>query len=145
MKDFKEYNIPQAMIEADRWHLWKLTDDGRKIPMQINGQNAKSNDPSTWCTFTEALEHYIIAPENVYMAFELGDGFWGVDFDDAFTDDGFARDWTNKVKGMIQGNAYLEYSPSGTGMKAVLIGERPEGLSRKKYVMDQRVVPRGSG
>jgi primase-polymerase (primpol)-like protein len=46
--------IPEEIRELKQWHNWKDC-NGIKIPIQVNGDNAKSNDPSTWSSFDEAV------------------------------------------------------------------------------------------
>ena len=46
-------NIPEELKALPQWHVWKSV-NGTKVPLQVNGQPAKANDPDTWTTYDEA-------------------------------------------------------------------------------------------
>lgn len=128
------YYVPMEMREADRWHHWEYV-DGAKVPFVVNRKDrrAKSNDPSTWTSYEKAWSGLT---EDRRMAFELGDGFMGVDFDNAFDEDGIKmREWAWHIYKELHGKAYIEHSPSGTGFKATFFGMKPEGM-RSRFPMD---------
>jgi primase-polymerase (primpol)-like protein len=102
--------IPEVLRAVGRWVLWLyLLRDGRwtKVPHRPSGAFAKSNDPSTWCSFDEAL-----AASRRFdgIGFMLGDGWSGIDFDDV-TD--AAQLYLRRIA------SYLERSPGGDGYKAI--------------------------
>ena len=47
--------IPEELKQLRQWHVWKQTDK-TKIPVQVNGSAAKSNDPDTWTDFETASD-----------------------------------------------------------------------------------------
>jgi hypothetical protein len=102
-----------------RWHNWRDV-DGTKIPIQVNGNAAKSNDPDTWTDFETADA---FGP----LAFELGDGFCGVDLDNCLDVFGELRSWAWKIVEKFDGVAYMEISPSGRGIKFITRGRKPVG------------------
>lgn len=114
------------MMEARNWHLWRM-ENGRKIPYQVDGvSKAKSNDPATWASYEEAVEA-MESLEGFQLAFTLGtddDNFTGIDADDAFAEDGSLHPWAKELYELIKDFSYVEYSPSGTGFKAVLINSK---------------------
>src|SRR5262249_39661679 len=97
-----------------------------KIPLiPITLKPARTNDPDTWGTLTDALTTYSDGKADG-IGFVLGDGVVGVDLDDcrcprAGELDGWAlRD----VKGL---NTYGEVSPTATGVKLLAFAELPPG------------------
>jgi hypothetical protein len=133
-------NIPEAMRKARRWVLWdyQLRDDPRggywtKVPLSASDTPAKSTSPSTWLPFDPAVRLY-----NVYknsrnavagIGFVLGEdreaGVWwsGADFDHIVSPEHGIVPWAAEALATLQGIAYREYSPSGTGAKVVLQGQ----------------------
>lgn len=122
MKQDKYDLIPQEMKERDRWVNWKLEKrDGEmaKMPYQSKlGNNpppAKSNDPKTWSNYASA---YMCAPYNSGIGFVLGDHLGGIDIDKIYGKDDEEKPIPDILKPLI-GKAYMEISPSGTGIKAI--------------------------
>ena len=121
--------IPVSMRSPDvvRWSIWQKQPDGRKIPRRVIENDAwtcrkpcKSNDPSTWVSFRDALRCYFQAQGELNgLTFALGDGWCGFDFDDVIVDgklDPQAASWLARIGG------YQEVSQSGKGVKAILRG-----------------------
>jgi len=122
-----------VMKSVDQWHLWRM-ESGQKIPYQVDGVNrAKSNDPETWSSWSEAVESLDRLGDGWELAFTLGERglFTGIDFDDAYDSDGLGqtqpRDWAVEVFDAIKDRCYAETSPSGTGFKAIILGQKPDG------------------
>jgi hypothetical protein len=111
--------IPSELQQLKRWHNWKDV-DGTKIPIQVNGAAAKSNDPTTWTDFETASTFGM-------LAFELGDGYCGVDLDNCLDVFGELRSWAWKIVDRFDGVAYMEISPSGQGIKFITRGRKPVG------------------
>ncbi len=143
--------IPSALTSRRQWMLWKYeTAKGKggkptKVPYQTNGSPAASNNPATWCSFTEAARAYEQGNAGFSgMGFALkdGDGLTGIDLDgciavtvDAST--GFADPETiafaknergeiaEEIYVKFAGKAYIEISPSGTGLRMFVKGAAP--------------------
>ncbi|MCC9603530.1 DUF3987 domain-containing protein [Stieleria sp. JC731] len=99
--------------------------NGTKIPKQLNGANARTNDPSTF-------ESYDAVSELEYKAFVIqeSDALTGVDLDDCLeTVDGelILRDWAKPIVRRLNPVAYGEISPSGTGIKFLTRGSKLAG------------------
>lgn len=131
------YNgIPSELKAPSCWDTWKwVVEKGkrRKVPHQINGQKARSNDPSTWTTF-----------ESAYTAFtETEDGFDGIcwmmpttpgkcvfiDVDDC-VEDGVIAPWAIDVINRF--NSYTEISQSGRRIHIIVEAKKPIKRCRKK-------------
>ena len=88
-----------------------------KVPM------AKSNDIRTFTTFTEAKKLLAKAQQtykgkNVGLGFGLFGPFCGIDIDHCVNDDGIISDTASRIMDMFDG-AYMELSPSGTGVHII--------------------------
>ena len=104
--------VPSALRSLDQWIRWGYDERGRKIPYQVNGRKAKSNDPSTWSSF--AVAH--AAGEQLGFCFAENGGLFGLDLDgcrDPAT--GQIAEWAQAVINELA--SYSEVSPSGTGVK----------------------------
>lgn len=110
--------IPAALKKEPRWVPWKWHHNGSKWTKKPTVK--WQTDPTSWRTFDEAYS------AGVGVAFVLGDGFAGLDFDDC-------RDQcTHELKPAAQAivdilATYTEISPSLTGLKAICIGTLPVG------------------
>lgn len=130
--------IPAELKALPQWVLWKLVPDDsgkpRKLPFQINGQLAKSNDSTTWATFDAALVAYQRGSWlGIGCMFSKDDPFCGLDFDGCRDPEtGAIDDWALDHLGQFV--TYTEVSPSGTGFKLWLRGSLPETFSDGKPV-----------
>jgi hypothetical protein len=118
-------NVPESIKEMPRWHVWNYSREGVKIPLQLDGRPAKSNDPATWGSFEDA-----VSCSKFYqgVAFELGDGpLVGIDLDNCFDDADQIRPWAIRVLARFDGVAYAEVSPSGRGIKLLTAGRKTAG------------------
>jgi len=104
--------IPEELRNLQQWHCWKSV-DGTKIPVQVNGQTAKSNDPTTWTDFNTADAASVNFSG---LAFEIAEPYCGIDLDNCLDDDG-VKQWAWSILGRFDGVAYAEISPSGKGIK----------------------------
>jgi hypothetical protein len=117
-----------------RWVLWRLEMvtnakgelSPTKVPYQLGGYHAKSNDPSTWCTYAEA-----IAKVGAYtgVGVMMGGGLGCTDLDHCVVN-GKIMPWARAI--IIGLNSHSEFSPSGTGVH--ILGEdiKLPGKGRKK-------------
>lgn len=117
-------SIPQELKELRQWIVWRY-EDGAKIPYTTCGKRAKTNDQSTWGTFGEAVavaDHF----EGVAFVFSDSDGYCGVDLDDCVVDK-IVEPWAEEILRKFSGVAYIELSPSGTGVKLITRAKKPAG------------------
>src|ERR1035441_1918477 len=113
-----------------RWVLWRFIlkpgkDKPDKVPFQVNGKMARTNDPCTWSTYAEC-EAVVSGFDGIGPVLGKVDGVsvWGVDIDgccDALTGK-FSAESREVVIGL---DSYGEYSPSGTGCHVFGIGALP--------------------
>jgi hypothetical protein len=114
--------IPSDMAYERRWLNWRTElRDGKwtKVPVDPHtGANAKSNDPETWGTLTDAWEHAL--ERDLGIGFALGDGWLGVDIDDCTSKGGPVEPWVDEW--LRSHAAYAERSVSGTGVHVITRG-----------------------
>lgn len=115
--------MPPELCEIPRWLVWK----GDKVPYCANAVNSKasSTDPNTWATFSQAQTAF---EEGGYLGvgFVLaGDGIVGVDLDKCVD----AGEPAPAAMGLLDrvGCKYIEFSPSGTGLRGFGYGDNIEG------------------
>lgn len=89
--------IPAELRTERRWVLWKLVrKNGRwtKLPVRPDGSPASSTDSATWTDFDTAWAAWQQNPRRFAgLMFALGDGWCGVDLDDARAADGTLLPW----------------------------------------------------
>jgi primase-polymerase (primpol)-like protein len=144
-------NIPRELRKKAQWVLWKYVwnpkkkrkdgsglkgDWGKPLFSARTGRHASSTDPSGWATFKEALAAYrdggwdgvgfIPLPE---------DGLVGIDLDTCRDPDtGDIEPWAATIVDELA--TYTEISPSGTGLRIVAKGHKPDRQRSKKGLFE---------
>jgi len=116
--------VPAELQALKQWVVWKYElvegrPDPTKVPYQVNGYHAKSDDWRTWTTFErvcQALDE-IGCWDGIGFVFSADDHYCGVDLDHIWqsdADEGIDWGW-----GLIEKfwNTYAEESPSESGYK----------------------------
>ena len=115
-------NIPQ---ELKRLPNWVVAADN-KIPINPKtGNNAKSNDRTTWGTFEEAVagsKKY--GYPNIGFMFD-GNKYFGVDLDHCLDNVDFCDEFVETL------GSYAEISKSGSGLHIICKGKLPAGARRR--------------
>ncbi|MBN2291802.1 MAG: AAA family ATPase [Pirellulales bacterium] len=129
-------NIP-AELKGKQSVLWKtVTRKGMptKVPFQVNGQEAKSNDPKTWASFDAVWQRYQKGGyDGVGFVFSYYDPYAGIDLDGCRDPEtGKIDEWAMEVIQKL--DTYTEVSPSGSGFKCFVKGNLPfdAGTGKKK-------------
>jgi putative DNA primase/helicase len=132
--DVNPDGIPEAMKAARRWFAWaavpKTRRDGTveytKEPRRADNpsRRASSTNASTWSDFETAMQA-LESPEIHGIGFALGDGWIGVDLDDAFDADGNLKPMAAGIVDRLE--TFTERSVSGEGVHLIGHGEVPEG------------------
>ena len=121
----KTENIPAELKGVPQWVCWVGAD---KIPKNPHtGGNAKSNDSSTWASFSEAVS----ACEKYHfdgIGFMFANGYFGVDLDHCVDNVDFCDEFVETLQ------SYAEYSKSGSGIHIICKGVLPSGARRKGNV-----------
>jgi putative DNA primase/helicase len=141
------HNIPIELKNTPHWILWrKETRDGKptKVPYQINGEMAQSNNKRTWSTFPTIIKFFEQGGyDGIGFMFSKDDPFVGIDIDHCVNEGALtelAEDVIETVK------SYTEYSPSGEGIHIIAKGKLPlqgPGTGRKNPTLGLEVYRHG--
>jgi hypothetical protein len=129
-------NLPAELQAYSRWVVWKSHPTKGKVPFDAAASNgsrmcAKADDPSTWTTFETALSVADVLSGNDYdgIGFMLHDTpLVGFDFDGCVQNETVEPFVLEILKQL--GNPYCEFSPSGSGLHAIV--EYPAALPAGK-------------
>lgn len=119
--------IPPELTQRARWVVWR----GAKIPYIASapGMKASSMDPDTWASFEQAQTAY---EEGGFsgVGFVLnGDGVVAVDIDKCVFDKAPVPEAMQLMAEL--GCEYVEYSPSGSGLRGFGFGPTIKGVRGK--------------
>lgn len=132
-------SIPLEIKKTRRWVGYRVEERGgkqTKVPYDaIFGKWAKSNDPSTWTTFSLAISGAVKYGFDG-IGFMLGKDtetdthYLGIDLDNHDEPDfqEIAKDFIDTL------NSYTEYSHSGKGIHIICKGKKPVGRCRKANI-----------
>jgi putative DNA primase/helicase len=134
-------NIPEQLTERPQWVCWRFEErDGEqtKVPYTPGTlRRASSTDLMTWRTFSEALEAYERSEplyDGIGFVFCSADPYVGIDLDDCRNPEtGEIAPWAKKILEGVQ-EAYVEASPSGTGVHIIIEGTMRDGGRSKRKV-----------
>lgn len=138
MRPFDLY--PEEMRSLKQWVLWRIDYvDGtpRKVPYQITGRKAQSNNPVTWSTYEEAweaLKRNSGSFNGLGFVFTKESHIVFVDLDHCIDEDGVLNDIAVEVRSTLS-EAFVELSQSKTGLHFFTLGEIPEALKTKQIEM----------
>jgi hypothetical protein len=127
--DVDPTGIPPELRERRQWVAWRIeTPMGRKptkIPYNPKSQQkAKTNKPSTWGTFKEALRRHREGYNGVGYVFAADDEYFGIDLDACRSPEtGELTPWARRI--VMTFVTYTEVSPSGFGVKLTAKGTLP--------------------
>jgi P4 family phage/plasmid primase-like protien len=134
MSDFE--NIPETLRGRDQWLFWNASNDTPRAPLDSPAASygCSWSDPDTWMSFEEVCEQAAdIEPAGIgYVNAKDNDdhprGIIGsIDIDGVVDEDGKPKDWLPSMQPFFDHDAYVEYSPSDTGLRVPIIGmETPD-------------------
>jgi hypothetical protein len=127
--------FPAELTDLHQWMVWRneIPPGGgkpSKMPYQPTGLPAKSNDPATWYSYEEC-EAAVDSFAGVAFVFSELDPYCGIDLDDCVVN-GEIEPWAQEIIGKFSGRCYAEISPSGCGVKLIVIGSRDNAKHRNK-------------
>lgn len=115
-------NIPSELKQEKNWVCWQ---GEAKIPKNpFNGQNAKSNDRSTWGTFEQAVKACDTFGFDG-LGFMFSAPYFGIDLDHCLDKLDFVDEFVETLQ------SYTEISRSGNGIHIICKGKLPDGSRRK--------------
>lgn len=103
------------MMMTDRWVRWRYEPRGQyitKIPLTLEGVLASSTDKNTWADYASVSESNV----GDGFGFCLGSGFACIDLDHCYTSNHKLMPWAKMLLAPVQGQTYIELSPSGDGL-----------------------------
>jgi len=127
--------IPDELKDRDQWLLWDADNETPRRPHWRGNFGVNWSNPDDWHTF-----------EDAYSASQERDS-WGIGYVTARDNDDYPRGligvididrglrekfeekpkkWVPSLQKFVDDGAYIEYSPSGTGLHIPFIGEVPE-------------------
>lgn len=128
--------IPQELRDSPQWVLWKA-ERNTKVPYQVSGAYAESDNPQTWTTFEAAKATFEKGGfSGVGHMFSGTDGRVGIDLDDCIEGDELTEEARTIIETMA---SYAEVSPSGKGVKIWVRGELDRAVKTKRI----EIYPRG--
>ncbi|WP_191559218.1 phage/plasmid primase, P4 family [Metabacillus idriensis] len=124
--NYKFENIPAELKNTPQWIVWRAEDrEGKptKVPYQVNGEMAQSNNKRTWSTFHTAVKSYSEKDfHGIGFMFSKDDPFVGIDIDHCVADEKL-NDFSNEILNLV--DSYAEFSPSGKGIHIITKGSLP--------------------
>ncbi|WP_144528758.1 phage/plasmid primase, P4 family [Peribacillus simplex] len=141
------HNIPVELKNTPQWILWRSElrkGKKTKVPYQINGEMAQSNNKRSWSTFPTAIKFYEKGGyDGIGFMFSKDDPFIGIDIDHC-VNEGALTEMAEDVIEIVQ--SYTEYSPSGKGIHIIAKGKLPlkgPGTGRKNAGIGLEVYRHG--
>ncbi len=130
-------NIPDELKRRRQFLLWRYELDKRgkwtKVPYhaKYTQRNAKSNDPTTWSSFEQAMEGYEKTPDIDGIGFvpSPDDDIVGIDLDHCIDDAGNKVPWALEIVKLM--DSYTEITPSGHGLRIFTRGKKPSTKCKK--------------
>lgn len=142
-------SVPIELRNLPQWVLWRYETRGvdskpTKVPYQRNGTGASSTDPAHWITFEEARSEFSTNPSKfsgIGFVFTNTDPYIGIDFDNCLDENGELVEYFRRaIEELDRFRAYIERSPSGSGLKAFIRSNAPKPAKGRKVV-----IPEGAG
>jgi hypothetical protein len=122
--------IPIELQSLKQWVLFKLVWNGKKwskVPYRLDGQKASVTDPTHWRFFNAVSSacELLDSGDGVGFVFSKDDPYCGIDLDHCVAPgtrqiEPWALRWIEKFSA-----AYIEFSPSGTGIHIITRGKLP--------------------
>ncbi len=130
--------VPQELRDRTQWVVWRAAQrSGRltKIPYDPrSGRMARTDTPGTWADLSTALDALRLGTrDGVGFVFTEGDPYTGIDLDNAIDEHGEAKPWARSFLDLLPRGAYVETSPSGRGLHAIVRACKPGTRCKKAF------------
>jgi len=121
--------IPNELKARDQWLLWDKSANTPRRPHANGDFGISWNDPDDWLTFDAARE--AAAAEDAWgvgYVFQIGNSgfdagqYAALDIDGCLDEDQRPKEWLPSLQPLLDAGAYVEVSPSGTGLRIPLEG-----------------------
>lgn len=132
-------NLPNFMKESGLFCLWKYEQRGdskpSKVPYQVNGIKAQPNNASTFTTFDTALNK---VSRFDGLGIGIFNGISAIDIDHCVDEGGELSEMAQDIVTLFNGS-YIEYSPSGTGLRIIFLASDYQYDKTKYYINNQSI------
>jgi hypothetical protein len=126
--------VPSELQTRDQWLLWDK-DAQRRRPFTLDGDRlvgASWNNPADWLSYEEA-HAYASSHESVGIGYVLANDnddyprgvYGGLDLDGCIADGRGTKEWLESIQPFLDRDAFVERSPSGTGLHVIIAGFSP--------------------
>ncbi len=128
-------NVPETLRVLSQWVAWRYewnSTKWTKVPINARtGRRASSTNPKTWTTFDVALAALEKQAEwdGLGIMFAVQGPLAGIDLDGCIDDAGIIASAAREIIDAIA--SYTEISPSGRGVKLVIVGRKPDNARCK--------------
>ena len=134
--------IPDELKARRQWVCWRREQRGgnsTKVPINARTRApAKTNDPSTWSSYDEALAAARDRGcDGVGFVFSRDDPYAGVDLDRCLGDKGALGGTAQEIVDALA--TYAEVSPSSHGLHCIVRGKVPAGARKQAVLTGQSV------
>lgn len=124
--DYDFNSIPNELKTVPQWIVWRSElREGKptKVPYQVNGEMAQSNNRRSWSTFHTAVYAFTTGNYNgIGFMFSKDDPYIGIDIDHC-VEDGTPNPFAREIIELL--DSYTEFSPSGDGVHIIVKGNLP--------------------
>ena len=130
--------VPAELKALRQWVVWreeKRDDKPTKVPYQISGDHAQTNNPDTWTDFNAVVQHRGRFA-GVGFVFSESDPYCGIDLDNCMAEDGNIKPWAQPIVKKLKNVGYGEVSPSGRGLKFWTRALLPANTSHRRGIED---------
>ncbi|WP_313469483.1 phage/plasmid primase, P4 family [Lysinibacillus sp.] len=133
IKSDSYFNIPLELQQLKRWVVHK-----NKVPYQVNGKKAMSNNPETWDTFESVVQAARSGRfSGIGFMFSKNDQYIGIDIDKCYINGKFNEIASELIE---QLDSYCEFSPSGTGVHIIVKGTLPDYVTQTGFKDSNRGI-----
>jgi len=142
VSDFE--NIPEELKQRDQWLFWNASNDTPRAPLDSPAATygCSWSDPDTWLPFDDVAERAAATP-NAGVGFvnaadndDYARGIIGsIDIDGVAEEPhGSPKGWLPSLQPFFDHDAYIEWSPSGEGLRIPIVGiEVPDWWSDQHF------------
>lgn len=134
--------IPDELMARGQWVCWRYEERrGRPTKVPVNartGAPARTNDPSTWASYDEALASVTRHKcAGLGFVFTREDPYVGIDLDHCIDESGALSRRAQEIFAAF--STYTEVSPSGRGLHCILRGSVPSRAAHSAVLDGQPV------
>ena len=123
--------VPAELKSLRQWVVWKKElRDGKptKVPYQVNGRKAQSNNPTTWTDYRTVVAHQHRF-DGIGFVFTPDDPLCGIDLDNCLDEHRKLKPWAVPIVDRLKQVSYGEVSPSGGGIKFWTRAKLPDWIN----------------